>query len=180
MAKRKFIITERERKALLHFYESCRHAATRTRYQAVRLYGTGYPVSEIVEITGCSRNSLMDWCHSYRKDSSQGLVDKRQGGTRAKLTKLQIEELQGILHQYTPKERMGVKSSTAHGSFWNVKDLAKLLQEKYGVIYKSASSYRELLHLCGFSYQKTEKVFKNHSQMKVADFEEVLEKKCST
>jgi len=33
------------------------------------------------------------------------------------------------------------------------------------------------LRLCGFSYQKTEKIFKSRSQIKVADFEEQLEKK---
>ncbi len=176
MAKRKFIITERERNDLLSLYQRCKDAATRTRYQAVRLYGTGYPVAEIMEITGCSRSSLMGWCRSYRKDPSQGLVDQRQGGTRAKLSKLQIEELQDTLHQYSPKERLGTNRSTEYGSFWNVKDLATLLREKYAVSYKNPSSYRELLHLCGFSYQKTEKVFKTHSQSKVADFEEFLEK----
>ena len=40
------------------------------------------------------------------------------------------------------------------------------------------TSYTGLLALCGFSYQKTEKVFifKSRSESKVADFEEQLEK----
>jgi len=61
----------------------------RTRYQAVQLYGEGYQVSDIEEITGCRRSSLMEWCQDYRKNGVQGLVDKRAGGS-AKLTKLQI------------------------------------------------------------------------------------------
>ena len=104
-------------------------------------------------------------------------MDKRRGGNRSKLQKLQIEEVQDTLHQYTPRERLGEKSSTAHGQFWSVEDLALLLREKYGVEYKRRTSYIELLHRCGLSYQKTEKVYKNHSQSKVADFEEELEKK---
>ena len=176
MAKRKFKLTEGERKDLLQAYRSCKDAATRTRYQAVRLYGECYSVDEIMQITGCSRTSLMEWCRAYREDHSQGLVDKRAGGNRAKLSKLQIEELQQLLHQYTPKERLGPRASTADGQFWSVEDLALIVREQYGVEYKSRTSYSQLLHVCGFSYQKTEKVFKSRSETKVADFEEQLEK----
>jgi transposase len=176
MAKRKFTLTETERKELLQAYRSCKDAATRTRYQAVRLYGEGYPVDEIMQITGCSRTSLMEWCRAYREDHSQGLVDKRVGGNRAKLSKLQIEALQQILHQYTPKERLGPRASTSDGQFWSVEDLALVVREQYGIEYQSRTSYSQLLHRCGFSYQKTEKVFKSRRESQVADFEEQLEK----
>lgn len=176
MAKRKFKLTEEERKELLRAYRTCKDANTRTRYQAVRLYGEGLSEVEIEQITGCSRTSLMEWCRAYRTDPSQGLVDKRVGGNRAKLSKLQIEELQQMLHQYTPKERLGLQASTENGQFWTVADLALVVHEQYGVDYKSDTSYRQLLHLCGFSFQKTEKVFKSRSLTKVADFEEQLEK----
>jgi transposase len=176
MAKRKFTLTEAERKELLQAYRTCKDAATCTRYQAVRLYGEGYPVEEIKQITRCSRTSLMEWCCAYREDHSQGLVDKRLGGNRAKLSKLQVEELQWTLHQYTPKERLGPRASTVDGQFWSVEDLALVVGERYGDEYQSRTTYSQLLHLCGFSYQKTEKVFKSHRQTKVADFEEQLEK----
>jgi transposase len=176
MAKRKFILTKAEQKGLLQAYRLCKDAATRTRYQAVRLYGEGYPEAEIEEITGCSRTSLMEWCRAYREDSSQGLVDKRIGGTRAKLSKLQLEELQQTLHQYTPKERLGSNASTVDGQYWSVEDLVQVVRERYGVEYRSRTSYSQLLRQCGFSYQRTEKVFKSHSEAKVMDFEEQLEK----
>jgi len=176
MAKRKFGLTETERKDLLQAYRRCKDAATRTRYQGVRLYGEGYAVHEIEQITGCSRTSLMEWCRAYQADHSQGLVDKRAGGNRAKLSKLQIEELQQRLHQYTPKEHLGPRASTTDGQFWSVEDLVLVVREQYGVEYQSRTSYTQLLHLCGFSYQKTEKVFKSRSEIKVTDFEEQLEK----
>jgi len=176
MAKRKFRLTETERKELLQADRVCHDAGTRTRYQAVRLYGEGYPEAEIEQITGCSRTSLMEWCRAYRADHSQGLVDKRVGGNRAKLSKLQTEELQQLLHQYTPRERLGRRASTADGQFWTVEDLALVVRERYGVEYQSRTSYSSLLRLCGFSYQKTEKIFKSRSQTQVADFEEQLEK----
>ena len=127
MAKRKFELSEQERKELTQAYRQCKDANTRTRYQAVRLYGEGYPEKEIEEITGCSRASLMEWCRAYRQDASQGLVDKRVGGNSAKLSKLQIEELQQLLHQYTPKERLGTKASILDGQYWNLEDLAELV-----------------------------------------------------
>lgn len=176
MAKRKFLLTEAERKDLLQAYRVCKNAATRTRYQAVRLYGEGYLVEEIMQITGCSRTSLMEWCRAYREDHSQGLIDKRLGGNRAKLSKLQIEALQQMLHQYTPKEWLGPRAGTVNGQFWSLEDLALVVRERYGVEYQSRTSYSQLLHLCGFSYQKTEKVFKSRRETKVADFEEQLEK----
>lgn len=176
MAKRKFKLTEVERKELLQAYEVSKDVVTRTRYQAVRLYGEGYSEKEIKQITGCSRTSLMEWCRAYRADHSQGLVDKRIGGNSAKLSKLQIEELQQKMHQYTPKELFGARASTADGQFWTVEDLAHTVREQYGVEYKSRTSYTSLLRLCGFSYQKTEKIFKSRNQTQVADFEEQLEK----
>ena len=176
MAKRNFKRTDEERKNLLKAYRASKDAGTRTRYQAVRLYGEGYTEKEIERITGCSRTSLMEWCRAYRADHSQGLIDHRTGGNSAKLNKMQIEELQQKLHQYTPKELFGTKASTVDGQFWTVEDLIHVVREQYGVEYKSRTSYTNLLSLCGFSYQKTEKIFKSRSQTKVADFEEQLEK----
>jgi len=176
MSKRRFILSEAERNNLLHSFSISKDASARIRYQAVRLYGEGYDADEVISITGCSRSSLQNWCRAYREDPSQGLVDKRRGGNRAKLSQLQIEEVQEILHQYTPKERLGLNTRTSTGQYWTIEDLATLVLEKYGVHYKSRTSYINLLRQCGFSYQKTEKVFKSHSAQKVADFEEYLEK----
>ena len=126
---------------MLQAYRNCKDAATRTRYQVVRLYGEGYPADEIMQITGCSRTSLMEWRRAYRADHSQGLVDKRAGGNRAKLSKLQIEALQQMLHQYTPKERLGPRAGTGDGQFWSVEDLVLIVREQYGVEYQSRTSY---------------------------------------
>ncbi len=176
MAKRKFHLTERERNRLLQAYELCKDGPTRTRLQAVRLYGEGYAEIEIERITNCSRTSLMEWCRAYRKDPSQGLIDKRAGGNSAKLSKLQIEDLSQRLHQYTPRELFGQAARTADGQFWTVEDMQQAVRVWYGVEYRSRSSYVNLFRLCEYSYQKVEKVFKPRGQLKIADFEEQLEK----
>ena len=177
MAKRKFELTGQERLQLFRAYELCKDGPTRTRYQAVKLYGEGYPEKDIERITGCRRSSLMGWCRAYRENTLEGLIDKREGGNSAKLTKLQIEDLSERLHQYTPRDLFGYETHSADGQFWTVEDFHRTAQKWYGAQYRSRSSCSRLLAVCGFSYQKTEKVFKPRSQVKVADFEELLEKK---
>jgi transposase len=172
MAKRKFTLTDKEQQQLRQAYELSNDVLARTRYQAVRLYGEGYQVSEVEEITGCRRSSLMEWCQDYRKNGVQGLVDKRVGGNSAKLTKLQLEDLGYRLRQYTPRDLYGPEASP----YWTAPDLVRVLKKWYAVEYRSSSSYLRIFRVCDFSYQKVEKVYKSRSELKVLDFEEQVEK----
>lgn len=179
MAKRQFHLTEDQVQELTNAYTNCRDGPTRTRYQAVRLYGTGYPVPEVVKITGCSRTSLMDWCRIYHSRGVTGLVDKRMGGNRDRFTAEQIHELTGRLRTYMPGQLFGGSAATADGQFWTVNDLQRAVQQWYGVRYRAAGSYHRLFARCDFSYQRPAKVYKSRSEAKIAEFEEQLEKKSS-
>jgi len=172
MAKRKFTLTDKERRELLWAYELSKNVGTRTRYQAVRLYGEGYPVAEIEKITGCAPTSLMEWCREYQQNGVQSLVDKRIGGNSAKLSRLQIEDLGHRLRQYRPRDLFGSEA----GQYWTVPDLARAIKKWYAVEYRSPSSYFRMFGLCDFSYQKAEKVYKPRSERKVLEFEEQTEK----
>ena len=172
MAKRKFTLTDKERGQLQQAYEVSKSRVARTRYQAVRLYGEGYPVLEIENIVGCRRSSIMEWCEEYRKNGVAGLVDKRVGGNSAKLTRLQIEDLSYRLRQYTPRDIFGPGASR----YWTTPELARAIKKWYEVEFRSISSYLRMFWQCGFSYQKVEKVFKPRSERKVLDFEELVEK----
>jgi transposase len=176
MAIRKFTLTETQTAELRQAYERTKDGPTRTRYQAVRLYGSGYPVAQIEEITGCSRTSLMDWCRLYRTHGVAGLVDGRVGGNRAKLTPDQRETVRATLHQYTPRQLFGPETATPDGQFWTVLDLKRAVQEWVGVTWSSASSYLALLADCGFTYQRAQKVYKSRSERDILAFEEQLEK----
>ena len=131
MATRRFHLTEEQVKELTNAYTHCKDGPTRTRYQAVRLYGTGYPVKEVIGITGCSRTSLMDWCRIYRTEGVVGLVDKRKGGNRDRFTEQQIAELTTQLRSYTPADLFGETAATADGQFWTVEDLQRMVQQWY-------------------------------------------------
>jgi transposase len=63
------------------------------------------------------------------------------------------------------------------GSFWTVSDLQIVIEQWYGVTYRSPNSYRSLLHASGLSYQKVEKIYRSQpGAVQLADFEAELEK----
>jgi len=176
MAKRKFELTVEQAKELLSAYHLCKEGQTKIRYQAVRLYGQGYAVKEIQHITNCSRTSLMEWVRAYRQVGVAGVVDKRAGGNHTKLSRLQIEDLSERLHNYTPRQLLGKKATSAGGQYWTVADLRQALLDLYGVEYRSLTSLLHLFHQCGFSYHHAERVYKSRRDSQVMEFQEQLEK----
>jgi transposase len=176
MAQRHFILTSAQATALHQAYLQTKDGPTRSRDQAVRLYGSGYSVAQVIDITGCTRTSLMDWCRVYRRAGLAGLVDGRVGGNRAKLTPEQRRVLCATLPQYTPRQLFGTGTATPRGQFWTVPDLTRAVAHWFGVTWNSHSSYRSVFAACGFSYQRTQKVFKSRSDAQVMTFEEALEK----
>ena len=176
MATRKFTLTQAQRSELRRAYEQCKDGPTRTRLQAVRLYGSAYPLAQVQEITGCSRTTLMDWCRRYRSDGLAALHDRRLGGNRAKLTPAQRQNVRATLQQYTPRQLFGPQAATADGQFWTVSDLRHLVESSFGVTWDSPTSYTALLQECDFSFQRTQKVYKSRHESQVMVFDELLEK----
>ncbi len=179
--RRHFQITEKEQQELMIAYEECADGPTRTRLQAVRLYGSGYSVESIQEITGAPRRTLLRWCRQYRLQGGSSLADKRLGGNRAFLSAEQLDDICRKLDQYRPIDVLGsVEVATASGLHWTIPDLKRALQQWHGVVYQRPSSYRQLFLRCGFSYQRTARIFRSRSAKQVAAFEEQLEKNCWT
>jgi transposase len=82
------------------------------------------------------------------------------------------------LHQYRPNQVLSAAVRVSQGQFWTVSDLQIVVKSWYAVEYRTADSYRTLLHDCGLSYQHTEKVYRSRPDAQtVADFEAALEKK---
>jgi transposase len=176
MAKRNFQINEQQARELRQAFEQSRDGPTRTRYQAVRLYGLDYSVEDIQEITGCTRSSLMNWVRDYQQTGVTALIDRREGGNRAKLTSEQIQQVSQRLREYTPRDLFGADTQTSSGQHWTVEDLVRAVAQWFGVTWQSRTSYYTLFKHCGFTYQRTEKVFKSRREQDVADFEAQLEK----
>ena len=119
----------------------------------------------------------MNWCRTYQSRGAEGLEDERLGGNNTKMTSAQREDLKNRLQSYTPGMLFGPRAATKDGQFWTVADLQRAVKTWYGVTYRSPTSYRQLLKYCGFSYQRPAKVFKSRCPSKVAEFEEMFEKK---
>jgi transposase len=176
MRKPTFRLSPEQINELQGAYQGCDAAITKIRYQAVRLYGQGYPTAEVMAITGCSRTSLLKWCRRYRRYGVTGLVDQRNGGNSAKLSANEVEQLQGQLHQCKPNQVFGQGDYYGNGEFWTVSDLAQWLAREYDVRYKSKNSYRTVLQQCGLSRQRPAQQYQSRSETKVMVFEEALEK----
>jgi transposase len=176
MAERQFKLSEKQVNELQWAYDHCTDGPTKVRYQAVRLYGSEYSVPEIKKIVGCSRPSLLEWCRKYTRIGLAGLLDQRTGGNRAKLRATEIEQIQRVLHTYTPQQWFGSTGSSDTGQFWTVGDLAKLVEQQHAVTYKCLTSYRQLFDKCEFSRQRPGHQYYSRSEAKVMTFEETLEK----
>ncbi len=178
MAKRQFVLDEEEQKELQQAEGQTQDTRELKRLQAVRLYGSGYGVSEIVQITSCSWRALMDWCQAYRADGPDGLKSKWQGENALKLSRDQRADLKRRLDQYRPDQVITPELRISQGQFWTVSDLRVVVQRWYAVSYACRDSYVTLLHECQFSQQQTERVYRSQpDQRVVADFEARLEKK---
>jgi transposase len=176
VAKRTFKLTEQQVSELWRAYDDSSDSNARTRYQAVRLYGTGYPLRTIKDVTGCSTSSLREWVQVYRHAGRDGLADHRTGGNAAKLTSEQRRDIEVRLNQFTPQQLFGSNAHTPSGQFWTVEDVQDGVRRWFGVQYQSRVSYYNLLHGGGFSYQRTEKVFKSQRSGDIAAFQEMVEK----
>lgn len=177
MKQRTFRLLPAQARELQAAYLHAQDANAKIRYQAVRMYGTNYPVAQILDVCACSRTSLMQWVAAYRDRGVAALLDHRAGGNRAALKPEQIETVQNQLHTYTPAQLLGKEQAQGDGQFWSVPDVACLLARDYKVTYKNSTSYRNLIAKCGFSYQRPAKHYKSRSAEKIMQFEEALEKK---
>ena len=177
MRNRQFHLSDKEANGLQGAFCSCSNGPTRTRLQAVRLYGLGKSVKEIEQVCVCTRSALMTWSREYRNGGISELFDQRKGGNSAKLKRNQVEQIKTLLHTYTPAQLWGAEQCAGTGDFWSVPDLAHLVEERCHVVYLSDNSYRSLFRKCGFTRQRPGYVYRSRSTADVMTFEEEIEKK---
>jgi len=178
MAKRQFQLTEDERQALRQAEQHTRDAYELRRLQAVRLYGSGVPTAEIRQMVQCSDRRMRAWAQKYQQAGLAGLKSHWQGENALKLSRAQRADLKQRVEQYRPDQVIAADVRLSRGQFWTVSDLQMVVKSWYAVEYRTTDSYRRLLHACGLSYQRTEKVYRSRPDAQtVADFETELGKK---
>ncbi|GHT12621.1 hypothetical protein FACS1894170_07650 [Planctomycetales bacterium] len=129
---------------------------SRRRFLAGELIEKGFDVDEIVEITGASRSSVFRWKKAIRQTGIQALARKGHSGNTARLSGEQIAELKDIIEK-------GAKSYGFQNERWDSKRIAKVIKEKFNVIYNS-NYVCELLKHHGLSCQKPATQSKKRSQ----------------
>lgn len=178
MAKRQFELTEQEIARFGQAEQQTRDVYELKRLQAVRLYGTGSPIQDIMTIVQCGESSVRQWVQRYKQAGLSGLQSQWQGGNANKLTPEQRADLKQRLHGSRPDQIIEPDIRVDQGQFWTVSDVRIVVERWYGVTYCSDDSYRHLLHASGFSYQRTEQVYRSRpNDVAVSDFEAQLEKK---
>ena len=146
MVTRTFVLTPEEARILEQTISTYTDDPSCCRLQAVLWYGTGLPTAEITSRLGCSRSSLMSWCHIYHLSGVSDLLDRRSGGNNCRLTARQVAELKEHLRSLAPRDVLGHHAATPDGQEWTVHDLYRTLRMWYGVTYSSRTSYYNLFH----------------------------------
>ena len=99
-------------------------------------------IAEMVERTG---KTVREWLSEWRRYRLGSVVTGHAGGENAaKLRRAQKEELEEILSK--PPSESGVRAE-----FWDVPALRDVVQIRFGVEYRSDSSYRLLMRFLGMS-----------------------------
>lgn len=177
MAKRQFQLTEDEIAAFRQAEATTQDVRELKRLQAVRLYGMGEPVATIQKLVGCGPVSPRQWASLYRQGGLESLRIVWSSGNANKLVDEQRQDLFQKLEQYSPEQVIAPDVRVERGSFWTVSDLQIVIEQWYGVSYRSPQSYRNLLHASGLSYQKVERVYRSRpGAVQLAEFEANLEK----
>lgn len=142
------------------------------RVHAVFLKKKGYSLKKIIDITGKSLVAIQGWITDYNKRGVEGLLtQKRAVAPRAKLTNREKDHIKQVITDHKPPD----KGYT--GDFWSVPTVKRLVKDEYGVTYETAKAYRDLLHYCGFSYQKAEFVDRRKNSESPGHFKKQFEKK---
>lgn len=180
MAKRQFHLTEEQLNEIKRYEQQSKRPDELKRLQAIRLYGTGYDLTTILDVVSCGESSVRIWAMQYTQLGIEGVLShyEKSAQNARQLSLEQENDLGDKLRQYRPIDVLAEANCHGTGDFWTVGDLKQVVTQWYGVTYEHVSSYRRLLHRCGFSYQKVEQVYKSRpSAVDVAEFEAELEKK---
>jgi transposase len=178
MAKRHFQLTEQEIKQLRQAEQQTGAVHELKRLQAVRLYGTGIAMGQIMDIYSCGESSVREWVRKFQQGGLSALRSNWSTQNASKLTGDQQANLQTRLHEYRPDQVLPAAVRLSAGQFWTVSDLMVVVEQWYGVTYQDTGSYRNLFKRCGFSYHRAERVYKSRpSEADLVEFAAGLEKK---
>jgi transposase len=111
----------------------------RRRRMAVQRVREGEPPTQVARDLGIDRSSLFRWCRAEGRDPD-GLAARPHGGPAARLSKLQMLELQALLLQ-------GARCHGWPDEAWTATRVAALIHGRFGVSYHPDHVRRLLRHM---------------------------------
>jgi len=178
MAKRQFQLSEEQVIELQRAEQETRSTLELRRLQAVRLYGTRATVGTVQTVVGASERTVRRWVQQYLEQGVTGLKPGWTGQNADRLTSEQRAAIKDRLHRYRPDQVLSPEVRINQGVFWTVSDLHLAVEQWYGVSYQSHDPYHHLFAESGFSYHRTERVYRSRpAEVDVSAFEAELEKK---
>ena len=119
------------------------------RLQAITLFEKDFPPVEIARKLGVDRRSVRRWKASYLKEGPDGIKAKSVPGRPSRLTLRDKKKLERTLLR-------GAHRAGYSTDLWTCPRVAKLIRQKFGVIYHARYVPR-LLRRMGWSPQKPER-----------------------
>ena len=141
-------MTNEERDILIRWKKrSDTHKLVRMKAEAIVYAARGVGLDIIAEMVERTEKTVREWLSEWRRYRLGSVVTGHAGNENAaKLRRAQKEELEEILSK--PPSESGVKAA-----FWDVPALRDVVQIRFGVEYRSDSSYRLLMRFLGMSFK---------------------------
>ena len=123
------------------------------RQRAMSLITLGKKKGYVAELFGVNKNTVSNWCKSYKAEGSKGLADKKRGAKSENcksLTSAQEAQIQKLIVDNYPEQ---YKLPFA---LWTTKSVQELVEQQFGVIL-ARSTMGYYLRSWGFTPQKPKK-----------------------
>ena len=139
-------MTDEERDILIRWKKrSDTYRLMRMKAEAIVYVARGVGLDTVAEMVERAEGTMREWLSQWRRTRLSSVVTGHAvGGNTAKLKRARKEELGEILGK--PPSEAGVKAG-----FWDVPALKDVVSIKFGVEYRSESSYRLLMRFLGMS-----------------------------
>ena len=139
-------MTDEERGVLIRWKKhSDTYRLVRMKAEAIAYAARGVGLDIIAEMVERAEGTVREWLSEWRRYRMGSVVTGHAGNENAsKLKRAQKKELEEILSR--PPSEAGVKAG-----FWDVPALKDVVQIRFGVEYRSDSSYRLLMRFLGMS-----------------------------
>lgn len=137
------MLTEDERAAIQAFMIETKRIDEYKRALAVLELEDRVPLDR----TGLKEKHVQRIRRNFHSIGAGAFIDKRHNNSKVLLTKSQRDEVLSMLASSTPND-WGYTSSP----FWSTRILGSVIEERYGVVYSSRTSYYLLFKKASFSF----------------------------